>query len=61
MALGRGGGASDTARCLGVEDEIGTLAAGRWADFVVLTGDPLEDIANARSIESVWIAGERVR
>ena len=51
----------DAARCLGVEDEIGTLAAGRWADFVVLTEDPLEDIANARTIESVWIAGERVR
>ena len=51
----------DAARCMGVEDEIGSLAAGRWADFVVLTEDPLEDIANARSIESVWIAGERVR
>jgi imidazolonepropionase-like amidohydrolase len=51
----------DAARCMGVEDEIGTLAAGRWADFVVLTEDPLEDITNARSIESVWIAGERFR
>ncbi len=51
----------DAARCMGVEDEIGTLTAGRWADFVVLTENPLEDITNARSIESVWIAGERLR
>jgi len=50
----------DAARCMGVEDEIGTLAAGRWADFVVLTENPLDDITNARSIESVWIAGERL-
>ncbi len=51
---------ADAARCMGVEDEIGTLAAGRWADFVVLTEDPLEDVSNARSIESVWIGGEQV-
>ena len=51
----------DAARCLDLEDEVGTLQAGRWADFVVLTENPLEDVANARSIESVWIAGERVR
>jgi imidazolonepropionase-like amidohydrolase len=39
---------------------IGTLAAGNWADFVVLGRNPLEDIKNTRSIESVWIAGNRV-
>jgi imidazolonepropionase-like amidohydrolase len=39
---------------------IGTLAPGNWADFVVLGRNPLEDIKNTRSIESVWIAGNRV-
>ncbi|MHC4986419.1 MAG: amidohydrolase family protein, partial [Planctomycetota bacterium] len=49
----------DAAECLGRED-IGTLQAGRWADFVVLSDDPTVDIANTRSIESVWIAGNQV-
>lgn len=49
----------DAARCLSLSD-LGTLEAGKWADFVVLGSDPLEDIRNTRSIESVWIAGNRV-
>jgi imidazolonepropionase-like amidohydrolase len=49
----------DAARCLGLED-VGSLTEGKWADFVVLTADPLADITNTRSIESVWIAGNRV-
>lgn len=49
----------DAARCL-QRDDIGTLQPGRVADFVVVTADPLADITNTRSIESVWIAGNRV-
>jgi imidazolonepropionase-like amidohydrolase len=50
---------SDAARCVG-QDDIGSLSAGKWADFVVLDEDPLADVANLRSIESVWIAGNEV-
>ena len=49
------------AECLRIDDEIGTLRPNRWADFIVLTENPLDDIRNARSIESVWIAGEALR
>ncbi len=49
----------DAARCLGLTD-VGTLEVGKWADLVVLARDPLADITNSRSIESVWIAGNRV-
>jgi imidazolonepropionase-like amidohydrolase len=51
---------SDAARCLKVDADLGTLQAGRWADFVVLDADPLANISNIRRIDSVWIAGNRV-
>jgi imidazolonepropionase-like amidohydrolase len=37
---------------------LGTLQAGKWADFVVLDRDPVADIRNTRSIHSVYISGE---
>ena len=50
----------DAARCMKIDQEVGTLEPGKWADFVVLNGDPLADIKNTRAIDSVWIAGELV-
>lgn len=49
------------AECTGVGDDVGTLRAGLWADFLVLEGDPTADIRNTRAIESVWVAGNQVR
>jgi imidazolonepropionase-like amidohydrolase len=40
--------------------EVGTLSPGKWADFIVLSADPLQDIGNTQSLESVWMAGQRV-
>ncbi len=50
---------SAAADCIG-RDDLGALEAGRRADLVVLGGDPTADVANLHSIESVWIAGNRV-
>tara|TARA_Y100001001_G_C7741929_1_gene214703 strand:- start:37 stop:525 length:489 start_codon:yes stop_codon:yes gene_type:complete len=50
----------DAAACLDLED-VGTLDVGKWADFVVYTENPAEDISNSRSIESVWISGNEVQ
>lgn len=50
------GGAAESLKL----SEVGTLVAGNWADFIVLAEDPLIDIANTRSFESVWIAGNEV-
>ena len=51
---------SNAAACMGLED-VGTLTAGNWADFIVLRDDPLEDVSNTKSLEEVYIAGRRVR
>lgn len=55
LAIATGG----TAACLNLTDR-GRLRAGTRADFVVVTGDPLSDILEARTIESVWIGGRRL-
>jgi imidazolonepropionase-like amidohydrolase len=52
---------SGAARCLGLTGKVGTLERGAWADFIVLNADPLADIRNTRRLESVWIAGNRVK
>jgi len=41
-------------------DELGTIAVGKSADFLVLNGNPLEDIANTRRIARVYLRGNEV-
>jgi imidazolonepropionase-like amidohydrolase len=50
---------SVAAACLRLND-VGSLAPGKWADFIVFNENPLDDIANARTIERVFIAGNEV-
>ncbi len=47
----------NAAEFLGKSNELGTLTKGHWADLVVLGKNPLDNIKNTRSIETVWIAG----
>jgi imidazolonepropionase-like amidohydrolase len=44
-----------------LDRELGTLEPSKWADFVALDADPLADIANVKKIDSVWVAGNRVK
>lgn len=48
----------NSAQFLSAKD-LGTIEKGKWADMVVLTRNPLTDIKNTRSIEAVYIAGNK--
>jgi imidazolonepropionase-like amidohydrolase len=52
-------GTRTTAEILGLTD-LGTVAAGKSADFVVLDANPLDDITNSRKIATVYLRGKNV-
>ncbi|HVH25217.1 MAG TPA: amidohydrolase family protein [Vicinamibacterales bacterium] len=42
------------------QDDLGMVAPGKSADFVVLDANPLDDIRNTRRISEVYLRGRRV-
>ena len=46
-----------SAECLGLEDEIGTLEAGKSADVVIVNGDPSEDITALHNVNTIVTQG----
>ena len=49
----------NSARILGL-DQLGTVASGKNADFLVLDANPLDNIANTRRILRVYLRGGEV-
>jgi imidazolonepropionase-like amidohydrolase len=52
-------GTRTSARVLGL-DQLGTVAPGKSAEFIVLNGNPLDNIANTRRIDRVYLRGQEV-
>ncbi len=46
------------AKVIGVEDQLGTVEAGKLADLLILTANPLDDIQNIRKIETIIYKGK---
>ena len=44
---------------LGIDQEFGALATGKAADLLVLAKNPLDDIANMRTIQAVYLGGRK--
>ncbi|MGJ7906752.1 amidohydrolase family protein [Actinopolyspora sp. H202] len=51
-------GTGDSARLLGLEDQVGTLCPGMLADFVVTDVDPLRDIAGLADPAAVVLVAQ---
>ena len=45
------------ARFLGIEDQAGTVEKGKLGDLLLLSANPLEDIANTQKIAGVVVNG----
>ena len=65
MKQALGGFTKNVAYAWGKEDIAGSIAPGRWADWVVLDGDVWADRGSARGLKEVkvketWVGGERV-
>jgi imidazolonepropionase-like amidohydrolase len=52
-------GTRNAAQILGVND-LGTIASGKSADFIVLDANPLDNIANTRRIDRVYMRGQAI-
>ena len=48
----------NAARMIGREKDLGTIEAGKLADLVIVTDDPLVDVKNARKVRTVIKNGE---
>ena len=48
------------AEYLGMTDRLGSIAAGKFADLVLLDADPLANIANSRRISAVILNGQQI-
>jgi len=49
---------STAAELIGMQNEVGSIAPGKYADIVALKGDPLADVGALEKIDFVMKGGE---
>jgi hypothetical protein len=49
-----------SAQLLDMEDDLGTIEAGKIADIIIVNADPLQDVENLRDLDAVVFDGRRV-
>jgi imidazolonepropionase-like amidohydrolase len=49
------------AECMGWEDRVGTVEAGRFADLIAVSGDPLRDVTELERVRWVMKGGRIVK
>ena len=49
------------AQIIGMQDSIGTVEKGKFADIIAVSGDPLADISEMRRVRFVMKGGEVIR
>ncbi|MBG0765120.1 MAG: amidohydrolase family protein, partial [Tissierellales bacterium] len=50
-----------SAECLGITDKYGTIEKNKFADFLVLDSNPLDNIDTLFNINSVYKLGKKVK
>jgi imidazolonepropionase-like amidohydrolase len=53
-------GTLNAAIYIGVQNELGSLEVGKFADMVLLRQDPTADIGNTTSIEAIFKGGSQI-
>ena len=51
----------DTAKLLGLEDQIGEIKEGKFADIIAVPGDPLHDVTSLQHVRFVMKGGRIVK
>lgn len=49
------------AELCGVQDRLGSVAPGKWADLIAVPANPLDEIRNLRRLDFVMTGGEVIR
>jgi len=51
---------SINAEIIGLERDVGSISTGKFADFILLNGNPLENIEEVQKVNAVIKGGERI-
>jgi imidazolonepropionase-like amidohydrolase len=49
----------ESARSMGVEKDVGSLEVGKYADVLIVDGDPAVDVSALSKVVAVWLGGRR--